>query len=98
VLLHLPKSIVYETQTSAIRTRINELSKAIESLKDARRYARPEQESRIDSMSQGLNELKLETQRGAAGPRTTSFQGFSVAGAQLFKVRLTSPNETRVRP
>src|ERR1700761_5260004 len=65
----------------------------MESLKDATRYARPELESRIDSMSRDLEDLRLEIQRGVVNSDAKSSAAFTETEVQLFKVRLTSLTE-----
>ena len=86
-------SISWQTLTSGISSRISELSKTVDLLKDDRRYGRPEHESRIDSMSQDLEDLRLEIQRGAVNSDAKSSAIFTKNGVQLFKSRLTRLNE-----
>lgn len=58
----------------------------MESLTNSRRYARPELESRIDSMSRDLDDLRLQVRRGAdASPAP-----FTEAEIKLLTVRLSS--------
>lgn len=86
-------SIIWETLTPNVSSRISELSKTLESLKGARRYARPEHESRIDSMSQDLEDLRLEIQKVAGNSDAKSSKAFTETDVQLFKVQLTSLTE-----
>lgn len=86
-------SIFWEILIPGVSSRISDLSKSMESLKDARRYARPELESRIDSMSRDLEDLRLEIQRGAVNSDAKSSAAFTETEVQLFKVRLTSLTE-----
>ncbi|KAN0102071.1 hypothetical protein V8E51_012581 [Hyaloscypha variabilis] len=80
------KSLILELSTGS---RISELSKTMESLKDGRRYARPEQESRIDSMSQLLEDLKRDIQIDKNDSNTKP-SVFTETEVELFKTRLAS--------
>ena len=64
----------------------------MESLKDDRRYARPEQESRIDSMSQLLEDLRQEIQIGTSDSDTKP-SVFTETEIELFETRLASLTE-----
>lgn len=86
-------SVVWELLIPDVSSRISDLSKTMEPLKDARRYDRPEHESRIDSMFQELEDLRLEIQRRAGNSDAKSSAAFTETEVQLFKVRLTSLTE-----
>ena len=75
--------------TSGVGSQISELSKTMESLKDGRRYARPEQESRIDSMSQLLEDLKRDIQIDKIDSNTKP-SVFTETEVELFKTQLAS--------
>ena len=64
----------------------------MESLKDGRRYARPELESRIDSMSQLLEDLHQEFQIGASDSDTKP-SVFTETEIKLLETRLASLTE-----
>ena len=76
-----------------VSARITELRKTMVSLTDIRRYARPELESRIDSISRDLDKLGLEMRRGVEDLYVKSPAAFTETEIQLFMVRLTSLTE-----
>ena len=82
----------WETLISGVSSRISELSKTMESLRDGRRYGRPEQESRIDSMSQLLEDLHQEIQAGA-NDSDAKPSVFTESEIELFELRLASLTE-----
>ncbi|KAI1452404.1 hypothetical protein F4805DRAFT_447635 [Annulohypoxylon moriforme] len=79
--------------SSILSFRISELNKTIESLEDVKRYSRPEQESRIDSISQDIENLRLEVQRRSVNPDTEDPGVFTETDIRLFNDRLTSLTE-----
>jgi hypothetical protein len=65
----------------------------MESLQDVRRHARPEHESRIDSMSRDLESLRLEMQKRSVDTDAKSPGVFTEADVRIFKVRLAIVTE-----
>ncbi|KAH6949656.1 hypothetical protein BKA56DRAFT_536217 [Ilyonectria sp. MPI-CAGE-AT-0026] len=78
-----------------LRTRISELSPTIEAAEGEARYARPEHESRIDTVSRGLEDLKLDVQKRSvnANPVANPLSAFTAADVKLFRIRLASLTE-----
>jgi hypothetical protein len=74
-------------------SRITELSKTMESLKDGRRFARPELESRIDSMYRELEDLGREVRRVEESSDVKSPAVLTESEIQLFMIRLTRLTE-----
>ncbi len=62
----------------------------MESLQDVRRHARPEHESRIDSMSRDLEDLRLDVQNLPANPHATFPVAFKEADVRRFRSRLAT--------
>ena len=86
--------IVCKILTSDASFRISELSKTIESLEDVKRYSRPEHESRIDSISRDVENLRLELQRLSVNPDTEDSVAFTKTDIRLFSDRLASLTES----
>jgi hypothetical protein len=66
----------------------------MESLQDVRRHARPEHESRIDSMSRDLEGLRLDMQNLVVDAQARSPAAFTEVDVRAFKVRLTMLTES----
>jgi hypothetical protein len=64
----------------------------METLEETRRYQRPEHESRIESMSQDLEDLCIRVDQSSAASDAAPFQSFTGAEVQSFQVRLASLN------
>ncbi|KAH8879820.1 hypothetical protein GQ53DRAFT_849393 [Thozetella sp. PMI_491] len=78
---------------SILRKRVSELSKVVDSLRSGVRYNKPEHESRIDSMSHDLDELKRGIQEQPVNARATAPAVFTEAQVRLLRVRLASLTE-----
>ncbi|KAI0376230.1 hypothetical protein F5Y04DRAFT_215422 [Hypomontagnella monticulosa] len=76
--------------SSIINYRISELNKTIESLEDVKRYSRPEQESRVDSISRDMENLELEVQQRSANLDTDDSVAFTKTDIRLFSDRLAN--------
>ncbi|KAI0003492.1 hypothetical protein F4779DRAFT_97814 [Xylariaceae sp. FL0662B] len=85
--------MVWKILTSGGSFRISELNKTIESLEDVKRYSRPEHESRIDSISRDIGNLRLEVQRRSVNPDTAESGVFTETDVRLFNDRLASLTE-----
>lgn len=70
--------------------RISELNKTIKSFGDVREHFRPEHESRVDSISRNMDNLRLEVQRRSANLETGGSTSFTDIDIKLFIDRLTS--------
>ena len=70
---------------------MSELSQTVESLESGRRYARPEHESRIDTVSRDLEDLRLEAQKRSVNPDASFSAAFMEADV---RVRLASLTES----
>ncbi|KAI1410424.1 hypothetical protein F5Y13DRAFT_181356 [Hypoxylon sp. FL1857] len=79
--------------SSILSCRISELNKTIESLQDVKQYSRPEQESRVDSISQDVDNLRLEIPRRSVHPDTAGPVVFTEADIRLFTDHLASLTE-----
>ncbi|KKP01122.1 hypothetical protein THAR02_06756 [Trichoderma harzianum] len=82
--------IVTRYASSLLSFRISELNKTIESLENVKQQVRPEQESRINSISQDVENLRLEVQRRSAEPDKGTSVAFTDTDIRLFSDRLAS--------
>src|ERR1700734_3605906 len=73
---------------------MSELSQTVESLERGRRYARPEHEARIDTVSRDLEDLRLEAQKRSVNPDASFSAAFMEADVKLFRVRLANLTES----
>jgi hypothetical protein len=62
----------------------------VESLESEGRYARPEQESRVDALSRDLEDLRLEAQKRSVNPDARYLAPLMEADVKLFRVRLAN--------
>ncbi|KAL6693661.1 hypothetical protein J3F84DRAFT_396049 [Trichoderma pleuroticola] len=82
--------VVTRHASSILRLRISELNKTIESLEIVKQQFRPEQESRINSISQDVENLRLEVQRRSVDSDRGNPVAFTDIDIRLFSHRLTS--------
>ncbi|PNP56082.1 hypothetical protein THARTR1_03607 [Trichoderma harzianum] len=82
--------VVTRHASSILRLRISELNKTIESLENVKQQFRPEQESRINSISQDVENLRLEVQRRSVDSDRGNPVAFTDTDIRLFSDRLTS--------
>ncbi|UKZ79924.1 hypothetical protein TrVFT333_007687 [Trichoderma virens FT-333] len=75
---------------SILSSRISELKTTIESFDDVKRHFRPEHESRIDSISQDVENLRLDVQRRSVNSDTGGSMAFTGTDIRLFNNRLAS--------
>jgi hypothetical protein len=76
--------------TPDVGFQISEISKTIESFEDVKRHFRPEHESRIDSISQDAENLRLEVQRRSMNPDTGDSVSFTDIDIRLLNDRLAN--------
>ncbi|GAW17703.1 hypothetical protein ANO14919_071680 [Xylariales sp. No.14919] len=79
--------------SSILNSRISKLNKTIQSLEDVKRYSRPEQESRIDSISRDIENLRLEVDRRLGKSDTEDSVAFTETDIRIFNDRLASLTE-----
>lgn len=77
--------------TSYASSRLSELSRTVSSSESERQYARPEYESRIDSISRDLEGLRLDAQKWSDA---SSLAAITEADVKKFRVRLAKINES----
>ncbi|KAL7907897.1 hypothetical protein GGI35DRAFT_486861 [Trichoderma velutinum] len=82
--------VVTRHVSSIINLRISGLNKTIESLENVKQQFRPEQESRINSISQDAEALRLEVQRRSVDPDRGNFMAFTDTDIRVFSDRLNS--------
>ncbi|KAJ3503407.1 hypothetical protein NM208_g16522 [Fusarium decemcellulare] len=85
--------VVTHQVDSILRSRISELSKSIEASEGEARYTRPEHESRVDTVSRDLQDLKLQVQKRSVDPAASSLTTFTEADVKMFRARLASLTE-----
>ncbi|QYT06079.1 hypothetical protein H0G86_012946 [Trichoderma simmonsii] len=85
--------VITRHASSILSFRISELNKTIESLENVKQQFRPEQESRINSISQDVENLRLEVQRRSVDPGRGNSLAFTDTDIRRFSDRLTSLNK-----
>ncbi|KAF4466114.1 small s [Fusarium albosuccineum] len=85
--------VVTQQVDSILRSRISELSQSIEASEGEARYTRPEHESRVDTVSRDLQDLKLQLQKRSVNQEANSLSTFTEADVKMFRARLASLTE-----
>ncbi|KAI1388393.1 uncharacterized protein F4822DRAFT_245105 [Hypoxylon trugodes] len=87
-------NVVSRQVKSIMSSRISEVSQTVTSSDNERRYAGPEQESRIDAMTRSLEDLKIEAQKWPVNLGASSPVIFKEAEVKQIRIQLTDLTES----